>query len=293
SGRWPVLGEALLRFDWVTLSVMAVCMLKLKHPAWAGGLLTYAMLSRVFPAIFFFPYCMVMLRDILKTRTIPREHIRFVVGSAAVFIVVVGATLIELGPDSFVETADNLSVHAQSYSSHRIGLGSALMYKGEKTPQEVSQHGGTVAKGKAINAMKSRLFILAFAIMGVIAVFIFRTKQPPDTLIMLSMIPLFCVTNLQSNYYNMRLLLAVGHASDLSKHRNKLGLILLFLVETVTQYVMVEGFTRYIVTSSASIAMTVYFCVMLLFLLYDIVRSWAAPEKETRKAQLKPARARA
>ncbi|MBA2319552.1 MAG: hypothetical protein H0V89_00220, partial [Deltaproteobacteria bacterium] len=52
SGRWPVLGQALLRFDWLCALIGAMCALRRDRYGLAGGLLGYAAASRVFPAIF-------------------------------------------------------------------------------------------------------------------------------------------------------------------------------------------------------------------------------------------------
>ncbi|MGB1581489.1 MAG: hypothetical protein ACPHER_08270, partial [Nevskiales bacterium] len=53
SGRWPILGQSLLRFDWLVALVLAVAALKKARFTLAGALLAYAACNRIFPAIFF------------------------------------------------------------------------------------------------------------------------------------------------------------------------------------------------------------------------------------------------
>ena len=55
SGRWPMLGDSILRFDWLVALVAGTCFLRRKHMLAAGACLAYAALNRVFPAIFLFP----------------------------------------------------------------------------------------------------------------------------------------------------------------------------------------------------------------------------------------------
>ncbi|NIA12592.1 MAG: hypothetical protein GWP08_00835 [Nitrospiraceae bacterium] len=277
SGRWPILGEALLRFDWVATSIMGICMLKMKRHAMAGGLMTYAALSRVFPAIFVFPYFVLMARDWIRDRKLATEHIRFLVGCTVVFTVLCGATYVRLGPKAFVETVENLSVHAKSYSSHRVGLGDALVYRGEQDKADLAKSGGIAGKKAQVNAMKPLLYAAGCATLALIIIYVFRTRHAAFNLIMLSTIPLFCMTNAQTNYYNLRLMLIIAHASDLKRWRNKVGLILLFLVETATQFAMYKGYMRYLVTTVMSYGMLVYFVVLIGFMIAEIIK----PDLET------------
>ncbi len=272
SGKWPMVGQALLRFDWVAALIMAVCMLKLNRHGWAGGLLAYAALSRVFPILFIFPYGLLALYHLIQKRRFAPEHLRFIYGACAVLFVMVNGALLRLGPQSFVETAKNLSIHASSYSSHRIGLGDALVYRGETNWSEYMKNGGPERKKQEIIDMKPWLNGIGLAALAIIAVYVWKRRLEAHRLIYLAAIPLYCVTNAQSNYYNFRLILMLEHASNLSLHRNKIGLLLLFLVETATQLMMIQGAsTRYPVTSTASIGMLIYFIVMLAFMEYDIL----------------------
>lgn len=271
SGRWPLLGQALLRFDWVAALTMSVCMMKLNKPGWAGGLLTYSMLSRVFPVLYFFPWFIFGVRDAWKGRGIQPRDWRFVKGSALVFCLLMGATLIQFGPRPFVESYESLKLHAKTYSSHRVGLGVVLAYQGETTQEEFDRHGGTDGKRTRINNLKPVTYTIGWVTIGLLSMYIWRTKRPLHDLIFFATVPLFCVTVAQTNYYNLRFLLVIAHTSDLSKWRNRVGLTMLFLVETLSQTVMATGAPRYVVTLCISFGLLIYFVVYCGFLVFEFL----------------------
>ena len=69
SGRWPMVATAYLRHDWVVALALSVCLLapgkRLERTRGflAGGCMAYAASVRVFPAVFFWPYGILFLRD--------------------------------------------------------------------------------------------------------------------------------------------------------------------------------------------------------------------------------------
>ncbi|MDX1497150.1 MAG: hypothetical protein R3352_06320, partial [Salinisphaeraceae bacterium] len=107
-----------------------------------------------------------------------------------------------------------------------------------------------------------------------VSVIAWRTRAPPHRLIWLGIYPLFCLTNPQINYYNLRLLPLLYHLEHPNSYRHRLGLYLLFAIEVATQLVMVSGATRYAVTTTTSIGLGVYLLVMAGFLTRDL---WPQP----------------
>jgi hypothetical protein len=77
SSVWPLVGHGLLRFDWLAASVLALCAAQRQRMALAGGLLAYAALMRVFPALLFFPFLVVVAATLVRQRRLEREHVRF------------------------------------------------------------------------------------------------------------------------------------------------------------------------------------------------------------------------
>jgi len=275
SGRWPILSHALLRFDWLSALVIAVAMLKTKRHGIAGALMTYAALNRIFPAIFFFPYIVWAGFDILRNKTLSQDQRRFIIGSAAMFSFLVVGALIFVGPSSFVESMTNLSMHAssESYSSHRVGLGDALVYRGETTRREMNQHGGITGKSEQLGEIMSSLKIAGLLSLVLIILYIRRVPLKAYQYIHLSMLPLFILTNPQINYYNVRLLLILTHVDGIDKTKNKIGLLLLFAIEMVTQYTKTLGVARYATTTTTSIGLVIYFITMIGFYTYEAIQS--------------------
>ena len=52
SGRWPILTQALMRFDWVAAVACGMALLKAQRHGLAGACMAYAALNRIFPSIF-------------------------------------------------------------------------------------------------------------------------------------------------------------------------------------------------------------------------------------------------
>lgn len=274
SGRWPVLGQSILRFDWVAALVLSVCALKSERRALAGGLLAYAACSRVFPAIFFFPYVVIFLRDLWQTRSIEAKHRRFIIGAGATTALLVSVSMATYGPGAFGEAATNLKLHGgpESYSSHRVGLGDALLYRGETTREEMGKHGGIHGKREQLWALDPWLKLAGLLTLIWLAVCVWHSRSSPHRLIWLSIFPLFCMTNPQINYYNLRLLPLLYHLENHNRYRDRLGLFLLFGIEVTAQHVMILGVERYAVTSITSIGLSVYLLAMVGFLTADLIQ---------------------
>ncbi|OGW82116.1 MAG: hypothetical protein A2Z83_01935 [Omnitrophica bacterium GWA2_52_8] len=271
SGRWPILGQSLLRFDWLAALVTSVCAFKRKRFGWAGALLAYASLNRVFPAIFFFPYGVILLRDLYQTRRISFLHRRFLKGAFLTMFVLVGAAWAAYGSKPFQTSARNLALHqTASYSSHRVGLADALVYRGEKTRAEMNRNGGLWEKQKQINQMRPLKYGLALAAMLLTVFYIVRKKKNAYEVIWHAVLPLFCLTTPQINYFNLRLLLVMWHLSGGDRFRDFLGLVMLFLIEAAAQYTLVSGYERYTTTSITSVGLCLYFLSMMIALIIEM-----------------------
>ncbi len=268
SGTWPLLGNALLRFDWLAALALSVCALKANRHMPAGMLMAYSALTRVFPAIFFFPYFVYVVRHLWKNRTLADEHKKFIYGALTTTFVMVGLVLVVLRPDAIPSSAKNLSMHAStaSYSSLRVGLGDAMIYRGETTRQEIYDMGGIPEKARQIERLMPQLKMMAVGVIAIIVMYILISGEAVWYTTFLAVYILFCLQNPQINYYNLRIVLVAAHACDLRRPRNIVCLMLLFGVEVVTQWANANGLDRYAVTSYTSIGLCVYFGVLLLFM---------------------------
>lgn len=268
SGRWPVLGQSILRFDWLTALVFAVCALRKGRHGLAGAGLAYAACNRIFPGIFALPYLAWIARKWLEDKRMPRELIRFVAGAMIVTLIVAGGAWVRYGSSAYREASERLALHGspESFSSHRVGLGHVLLYRGEWTRKELDVKGGMDAKRAQLWGIYPELKIVGLVCMLAVLAYAFRSKQPPHRLIWLAIFPLFCLTNPQINYYNLRLLLVIGHAERFRHPIDRVGLSVLFATEVATQAVHVLGADRYAVTATTSYGLLIYLVTMAGFL---------------------------
>jgi hypothetical protein len=303
SGRWPILGEALLRFDWVSTLVLGVCFLKKRYYAIAGGLMAYAGLNRIFPMIFFWGWGIVALIETVRERKLLKKHLQFVGGASLVGAVLVGGALLQFGPQTFADSSKNLLMHNKSYSSHRVGLGDLLLFRGEQSRRQMAEtvyhhEDGSVTKGIAakelmIQDMQPVLRLTAAVAVLLLSVYAWRTRRDDIwALVPLAILPFYCATNPQINYYNLRILLFLWHGWMVASNAkpaffHRLALLVLFVGEMATQWAFLtphpEGrglSERYYVTCTASVWLAVYFVVLIAQLGWEAVRGQYTPPPE-------------
>ncbi|MFT4627594.1 MAG: hypothetical protein ACI8PZ_006280 [Myxococcota bacterium] len=272
SGRWPILGQSITRFDWLVMLVLSVCFWKKGRPGAAGAAMAYAALNRIFPAIFFAAWFFTLVRDVWRERRIPEEHVRFMGGAAAVSVVMLGASLALYGPATFQTSAKNLWMHNQTYSSHRVGLGDVLVYKGETTRKQINANGGIAPKEKTIRRMQPLLRGIGLLTLVLLAVMVIRTRRPVYDTVQLAIVPFYCMTNPQINYYNLRILPIIWHASNLKRPEHQLGLAWLLGIELVTQWTKVIGWDRYTTTTTTSLGLLVYVVGLVVWMSVQAAR---------------------
>ncbi len=272
SGRWPILGQALLRFDWLVALVFAMALFKIERYGLAGGLIMYATLSRIFPVLFFIPYGLYILFQVLKDKKIDKFGHSFMLGAGTVFLFLVITTLLFLGWPSFTESAETLQRHSHTYSSHRVGLADAIYFRFETTREEMSVYGGITGKKEAIANIKPVLYGLGVLSIAAIGMAVYKKKWASYKMFAYPLLTLFIVQNPQINYFNVRVLLVIYHLLDINKARNKAGLVILFIIELAAQWTKVAGYERYTTTSVTSLGLCLYFMIIASLLLIDYLK---------------------
>ena len=280
SGRWPVLSHSLLRFDWSATLIMGIAFMKKEHYITSGVMMGYAALTRIFPAIFFFPWLVYIVWKLLKDHRIPMEQWRFTFGAAVATIVLVASALILFGTGHMKESARNLIMHNNSYSSQRVGLGDLFVWEGETTQKEIIANGSLIVKEKKIQSLKSTFWFFGIGTMLLIALYIIRTKRPVWELIHFAAIPMFCVTNAQMNYYNLRMVLIIWHTSQMTKRPfyHGLGMVMLMTTEVLGHLYLLDKHPRYVVTTVTSICLAIYYSIMMIWMLAEIVKTFLPKE---------------
>lgn len=114
---------AFLRLDWVTFSVISMCLLKENHYKPAGALMAYAGLARLFPLALVFGLGCRFIWDLVQTRRINRKYLEFftvfaLVGAAMVLISIWHGG----GLDAWKTFFEKIGMHDSGLSSQRTGF---------------------------------------------------------------------------------------------------------------------------------------------------------------------------
>lgn len=119
---WGHLKGALLRTDFAMCAVLAVCLVKRQRYKLAGGLLGWAVLSRVFPVFFLMGPLLLLLRSWLRQRVLARPWLALLTTCAAtVLLGVAGSCLYFGGIGIWHEWAHKISLHYAGGSDWDLG----------------------------------------------------------------------------------------------------------------------------------------------------------------------------
>jgi hypothetical protein len=284
SGRWPILGQSITRFDWLAMLVLGVCFWKKDRPFAAGAAMAYAALNRVFPAIFFAAWLFTFVADVWRERRVSRAHARFIGGAGVVSVVMLGGALSLYGSDTFATSGKNLLMHNQTYSSHRVGLGDVIVYRGETTRAQINANGGIAPKEVQIQQMQPMLRLAGLLALALVAFTVTRSRLPVHETVHLAILPFFCMTNPQINYYNLRLLLVVWHGAHIRRPEHQVGLAWLLALEMVVQWTKVIGWDRYTTTTTTSLGLLVYLVGLIVWMVWRAQSGPVCDESEAAAA---------
>ena len=239
SFRWPIITWSMLRYDWLAAMVIGMCMIKKEKYFVAGAFFGHATAMRYFPAVWMFGivakgvHSMVTLainRKSLFTKGvwlgIPTRYLRMAAGFMMMLVLLVGASGATWGMKVHKTSLDNIFAHIQPHnlSSRRMGLVIAAVYEGETEQKLITRD-----KKKAVEKIENKVRIFSLAMMILMGLFLSRTKDWEA--VGLGLIPYFWLTTSSYYYYALRITGVVVHASDLTKPRNIVGLLLLFSME--------------------------------------------------------------
>ncbi|NWF99573.1 MAG: DUF2029 domain-containing protein [Thermoanaerobaculaceae bacterium] len=134
--RFDWIGGAFLRLDWFAAVVAAICLLKRERYAWAGALVGYATMVRIFPVLFLPGVAVLALKDLLGRRQVGWVW-RFAAGFVlAVVVCLTAGSLAGRGAKGWQEFAANLKKHSGSWLTNNVGLRNIFLYEAETFRQE-------------------------------------------------------------------------------------------------------------------------------------------------------------
>ena len=121
-------GGAFLRQDWIFFFVASVCLLRKRRFAMAGAALTWSSLLRVFPMIVFGGWILVILFHLIKKRKLHPDHQRLIAGCVVAAGILIPASMIVAGPESYAEFVSHIRVHKNTPLTNHMGLETMLVH---------------------------------------------------------------------------------------------------------------------------------------------------------------------
>jgi len=137
--RFGWTGGAFLRQDWLAASIVSIALLRRRHPAASGFLLSCAAMIRIFPVLIASGLVLKAALSMLRRRSLRPEpdHLRFAAGALGAALLVLPLSLAVAGPHSWSEFVRNSQVHLDTPLQNYMGLKTVLSYDHDLRAQAV------------------------------------------------------------------------------------------------------------------------------------------------------------
>jgi hypothetical protein len=246
STRWPTISWAFGRYDYVALLIIAVALLKKSKPLWAGAATALSTSFRVFPAVWLLGPAVKGLWILVTQRRVDRKLLTLGSAFVLVHLALWGAVTARWSTEPIQRHFDNLFAHTteDNLSSMRQGFAIGFAYLprevGEDlryltTGQQPDHHNRmNQARRDRIKEQKPVRKVVGLLLVAALAFGLRRAKD--HEAFSMGFIPFFVLATASYYYYVVRGTLVVTHAGELQKTRNAFGLILLFLIEAVINW---------------------------------------------------------
>jgi hypothetical protein len=232
--RFEHMGGSILRFDYIAALLIGFSAIKLGRWGLAGGLLAWATMVRVFPAVFVAGLALWVVLDWRETKQLRPEHKRF----AAVFVtacaVMLGISLVGLdgGLTNYQTWAEDMKIHTQTSAAFRVGFRHMFMLDGNLLGPEGFVDYGTKAKAFA------KLELVYWLAIGVLLTPLIRAGRKLDVITFACLFGVFgfFLFTIATRYYYSVLCLLLLVDRDLLKDRYAIGLGVLLFAGSAINY---------------------------------------------------------
>ncbi len=252
ASRWPPIGTALFRYDWVALAVVAVCLLQRGRALGAGAALAGAAGLRLFPVLLFAGVAAQELRRAWAARRLDERGRRLALGFAGAGALLAGAALLDGGAASFGAFAEKIGVHAapENVSVMRVGLPVAAAWRGELSPEQGASRALLDNKRRLMALQAPALRVLALLFAAAVLALAPRVPVPEAVLLGFALLPL----TLQASYYYyvIAVVPVVIHAWRLPRWDHALALALLMWLNAAALFLNEAGVPRYLILAPGS-----------------------------------------
>ena len=159
--RFDHMGGSILRFDYVVLLIIGVCMMKRGRYAIAGALIALATIERGFPLLFAVGLFIKAVHDTIVNRQLERRYLWFFISFAVAAAAALAASLAAGGVEAWQDFAHNMGIHNQKSAGFRIGFQHMFMMDGNLSGPEGFYGYGHKA---ALLASRKAEYLLAVAL---------------------------------------------------------------------------------------------------------------------------------
>jgi hypothetical protein len=131
--RFYWIGGAFLRLDWLVAVGVAVCLVRRERYRWAGALLAYAGMVRIFPFVLLLGPGVLALRSLIRGRRDGEEGFgwawRLAQGfTAGIVLCLLAGALTGRGADAWTDFTANLEKHHGTWLTNNVGLANVALY---------------------------------------------------------------------------------------------------------------------------------------------------------------------
>src|SRR5207237_925449 len=206
--RFDVIGGSPLRWDWTCALLLGAAALARRAPVAAGLGLGYAVLARIFPALFLLPLAAKWLQ---ARRTGARDPglTRCLAAAAALTLTVTLALVAVSGSRALSEEfAAKIRLHNQNVYTNHVGLGSVIAFH---TAPWTERPDGTVfvPHEAALAARPPSWVLLAVSVLYLLVALPLMLKAPPLESMMYAVPLVFCALSPAGYYYSFLVLLVL------------------------------------------------------------------------------------
>ncbi len=264
-GRFDLIGGSILRWDWMAALLGGLATFALGFGRAAGILFAYAILARIFPALFLVPLAVKWVQG--RRAGTPDRTLSHCLAWAIgiVFAVTVGLAVAASHFTVIPEYVAKIQVHNRSASTNRVGLGPVLL--ASSALWIVNANGTTsLDEGSLPGARPAPYIVPVVSALYVLAALPLILRARPLESVMYAVPLIYCATSAASYYYAFLALLVLLPWSGGRSDRVRLVGMVTLIVLTVASYAFEMGSADFLpLFYKVSIQLGLFFLMWLAF----------------------------
>ena len=271
-GRFDFIGGSLLRWDWIAAILAGVAAFARGAGGVAGALFGYAVLARVFPALFLLPLAVKWHQHRgTRTASLPARCLLAVV--ALVLVTIAGLVAHDDSRAYLPEFVAKMRLHAQSTSTNQLGVGSLVVF--ETVPWIRNPDGSVSMPLEATRRGRPPGWLVPLVTAGYLLAALPLIRRATVLESLMYAVPLvFCALSLSGYYYSFLVLLVLLPWRESGMDRVRLtAAALLVLVMALSYAFELQSADLLPLYHKASIQLAAFFA---LWIAAEYVRVWRA-----------------